>query len=277
MARRVEGWLRPQPLLGSGAGTFAALWNRYRPTAGDALVAHSLYVGTLGDLGLVGAALLFAALVAITIALTRHARRGGLACVRSHRLELGDTGVHDLAVCRRWAGCVARSSAGSSHAHLRTGLELESGRCGRYAPGLAVSREAVGQRPEPDMVLAYCAAREGRNTAALGYAAAAVHRDPGDWEVHYAQALVQAAAGEQPRAALRAAALRNPLDSYVANASTVLDRAPAPARRGIALSLPLPLAVRLCGGPTRADEVAPCGDPALPILGPGIPVATRRP
>jgi O-antigen ligase len=56
---------RAQPLHGSGAGAFVEDWNRDREVAEDAAEGHSLYVETLGELGVVGVALLFAALGAM--------------------------------------------------------------------------------------------------------------------------------------------------------------------------------------------------------------------
>ena len=55
--------VRDHPLIGSGDGTFAKLWadDPGRPFPADA--AHSLYLETAAELGLVGLALLLAALV----------------------------------------------------------------------------------------------------------------------------------------------------------------------------------------------------------------------
>lgn len=53
-----------QPFHGDGAGTFQLQWNRYR-TGGYVVNAHSLYLGTLADLGVVGLALLLVCLTAL--------------------------------------------------------------------------------------------------------------------------------------------------------------------------------------------------------------------
>ena len=320
----------PHPLWGSGAGSYADLWNRYRPNSSDAQVATSLYIGTLGDLGLVGAALLFTALVMIVVALVRHARRpsaegaawagllagaavwlvfvaadwawnmpsctiwllavGGLAVSRS--VDSGGGGAVSPWRARprvTWAVRIAIAGAAvalalvpraleRSDAHLNSAIaDLQRDDCAGAQSQAAASRAAVSQRPEPYMVLAFCAARQDRNAAALRYADSAVARDPDNWEVYYTRGLVQAAAGQAPQAALHAALVRDPLGSYAREAATRLDRAPAGARRPVALGLPIPLAVELCGGPTQADQVAPCGNPSLPTLGPGPPVPTTRP
>ena len=49
---------RGQPLIGSGSGAFAIAWRAQPDKAKPALDAHSLYLETLGELGLVGAAAL---------------------------------------------------------------------------------------------------------------------------------------------------------------------------------------------------------------------------
>jgi hypothetical protein len=65
-----------EPLHGTGAGTFERRWHEQRPTASRAAEAHSLPFDTLGELGLVGAALVAAALGALGIAAVRLARGG---------------------------------------------------------------------------------------------------------------------------------------------------------------------------------------------------------
>lgn len=100
--------------------------------------------------------------------------------------------------------------------------------------GPTVSEPNLRQRPHETrcrinpgayMMLACCAAREGQGSPALHDAADAVNRDPENWEVYYTLGLVQAAAGRQSRAALDAAHLRDPLGSYMTEASSMLDHA----------------------------------------------------
>lgn len=80
---RIELWriaydaFRPHPLRGSGAGTYALLWSRDRPAPSDAQDAHSLYVETLGELGIPGLALLLVALIGMLAALGRRALAAG--------------------------------------------------------------------------------------------------------------------------------------------------------------------------------------------------------
>lgn len=57
---RIEMWeanlrgFEAEPLHGTGAGTYALLWDRFRPYAAQVEDGHSLYLETLGELGIVG-------------------------------------------------------------------------------------------------------------------------------------------------------------------------------------------------------------------------------
>jgi O-antigen ligase len=61
--RAALGDARSAPLLGSGAGTFAAYWNEHRTIDRNVQDAHSLYLETLAELGPVGLGLLAGTLV----------------------------------------------------------------------------------------------------------------------------------------------------------------------------------------------------------------------
>jgi O-antigen ligase len=61
------------PLLGSGAGTFDEQWLRYRGSGVSVRDAHSLYLETLSELGVVGLVLLVA-LLALPIVVSRRVR-----------------------------------------------------------------------------------------------------------------------------------------------------------------------------------------------------------
>ncbi len=61
-------------LRGSGAGTYQVAWARARPTPVDAHDGHSLYLETLGELGIVGLALLAVCLVLLLGGFVRRAR-----------------------------------------------------------------------------------------------------------------------------------------------------------------------------------------------------------
>jgi O-antigen ligase len=65
---------RRHPLVGIGSGSFAVEWNRERGDDQPALDAHSLYVETLAELGIVGVALLLGFLVTLAAGTLRAAR-----------------------------------------------------------------------------------------------------------------------------------------------------------------------------------------------------------
>jgi hypothetical protein len=62
------------PFIGTGAGTFELHWYQQRPVATPVRDAHSLYAETFGEVGLVGLALLVAALVVPVVAAIRSRR-----------------------------------------------------------------------------------------------------------------------------------------------------------------------------------------------------------
>ena len=91
------------PLVGTGSGGFRVEWLRERPEKDASGEAHSLYLETLAELGLAGAAALLVMLVGLGLsarrALRRAARRAGpgraardLPRPRRARLGLGDAG-----------------------------------------------------------------------------------------------------------------------------------------------------------------------------------------
>jgi O-antigen ligase len=67
----IEHGFSPHPLKGIGAGGFAVIWLQYRNAPERAKVAHSLYVETLAELGIVGFAFLLMFLVGVGLAAAR--------------------------------------------------------------------------------------------------------------------------------------------------------------------------------------------------------------
>lgn len=65
-----------QPLRGEGAGTYQLAWARHRPYAFTVIDAHSLYVESLGELGIVGFLLIVGTLLALIVGLARRVRAG---------------------------------------------------------------------------------------------------------------------------------------------------------------------------------------------------------
>ena len=62
------------PLAGQGAGTYQVTWSRLRGVPSNAVDAHSLYLEVLAELGVVGLALLAAALAALLVGLVARVR-----------------------------------------------------------------------------------------------------------------------------------------------------------------------------------------------------------
>ena len=160
-------------------------------------------------------------------------------------------------------GAVAYAETAAS----RAVAELQHGDCGAAQAQASRARSAVPQLVEPDLVSAACAARVRDDRAARRYAADAVGHDPGDWLPYYASALVDATAGRPPSLAVQEALSRNPLDTYANGAAGAFRHSSARSLRATALRLPLPFALRYCGGPDSSHPAAPCGDPRLPTLG----------
>jgi len=77
---RIEQWkidlrgFELEPLRGTGAGTYALLWDRYRPYVGQVEDGHSLYLEVLGELGIVGLVLIVVAILTILGAFAWRAR-----------------------------------------------------------------------------------------------------------------------------------------------------------------------------------------------------------
>lgn len=63
------------PALGHGAGTFETTWTKYRSTPLNVLDAHSLYLETLDELGVLGLMLLAGVILAIMVQAAARARR----------------------------------------------------------------------------------------------------------------------------------------------------------------------------------------------------------
>lgn len=77
---RIDHWrvaadaLGRAPLKGTGLGTYEIQWARDRPSASVVVNAHSLYIETLSDLGIVGGLLLVLVLLVVLGAFARRAR-----------------------------------------------------------------------------------------------------------------------------------------------------------------------------------------------------------
>jgi O-antigen ligase len=237
---------------GSGAGTFQNSWNEHRPLPAQVLDAHSLYIETLGELGLVGFALLLIALIALLAGLAsrlrgpeRTAAAAVLAASLTWAVHAGVDWDWELVAVSIWVfglagialaprapatrrpmprllrlivalGCLALALSPAalwrSQDKLETALTaFRAGDCPRTIDAALDSLRAVGARAEAWELIAYCDVRLGQEKLAVGAAEAAVRRDPGDWEYHYALAIVRGATRQDPRPAAAEALRLNPM------------------------------------------------------------------
>ncbi len=86
------------------------------------------------------------------------------------------------------------------------------GDCRRASDRARGSTARLRTRPEPYLLVGYCALRWGQGQTAARAFTSAVERDPRNWEMHYALGLGRAAAGLDPRPQLRIARRLNPLE-----------------------------------------------------------------
>jgi hypothetical protein len=286
-----------EPLHGSGAGTYALLWDRDRASDREFVDAHSLYVETFGELGVVGAVLLLTALLTMLGALWWRALReadgarpawAALAAVASAwAVHAGVDWDWEMPALTAWlfcaggfalardvevalmrsrpgrmariagvlgaAGCVALALVPlavlrSQGPLLGAQRALRAGNCASVIDHARAAGRAMDARPEPLELLAVCDIRAGRDDLAARAAGGAVRRDPGNWELRYTQALVDAATGRDPRGAAREALDRNPRDPHAQDAARRFVAANRDDWRTLALSAWVPL-----GGTLRAE------------------------
>ena len=101
-----------------------------------------------------------------------------------------------------------------SQARLTQSVEAyRRGVCSEAVTRARSSLDAVGNRPEPYEVIAYCELLLGSPAAAEEAMRAAVERDPNAWEYHYGLALIRGARGRDPRRQARLALRLNPKEA----------------------------------------------------------------
>jgi hypothetical protein len=110
-----------------------------------------------------------------------------------------------------------------------------SGHCYTARDAARDSLRAVGSRPQPHEILAYCALIDGKRDVAVREFEAALRRDPGNWRLHYGLARMRAIAGRDPRGAARDALRLNPLEALTRDAVKRFagKRHPAQWRRAV--------------------------------------------
>ena len=130
--------------------------------------------------------------------------------------------VGGVAACLALAILPARVAI--SEARLNDAIDaLFRGDCRSARAEAGSALDAVGERPTPYQLIAYCDMSERRYRSAAVAMQRALRRDPRNWELHYGLAVAQAAAGQDPRAAARRAATLNPNDSRSASAPVLFN------------------------------------------------------
>lgn len=232
------------PLLGSGAGTFDEQWLRYRGSGVSVRDAHSLYLETLSELGVVGLVLLVA-LLALPIVVSRRVRDPlTTACLASYCAFL----VH-AAFEWDWEMPVVIVSGlllASVLVRARASEPVALGAAARFAAGAAVvilaafavvalvgntdvvaaerliargdvqgaaahadrARQLLPWASEPWLVLADTRARSLDEAGARASLRAAIARDGADWALWFR--LAAASRGTERDIALRRAIALNP-------------------------------------------------------------------
>lgn len=117
------------------------------------------------------------------------------------------------------------------------------GQCKTAEDAAHDSLRAVGSRPQPYEVLAYCALVDGKGDLAVTRMSEAVSRDPANWSLHYGLARLRAMAGRDPRGAAREALRLNPRDTLARDAVRRFSGLQRPAQwrsavRGTEIILP---------------------------------------
>jgi hypothetical protein len=252
------------PLVGSGAGSYAAQWFRDRPSPVDATNAHELYLETLAELGPLGLGLLLTALGAPLIAGWRARRHPLMAGVLAAYVaflvhaaadwdwQLAAVGLTGLACgatllvmargsCARAVGTHGRAALAAT-AMLFSGFALWSLH-GAYPLGQARTAVDNGQWVAAQNHARTASARIGgfsavpwqllgeaqtalrKPDAARASLRVAVRRDPSSWEAWYDLAVVSH--GAERRTAANKALTLNPLGAETLALAKVVRNTPS--------------------------------------------------
>jgi hypothetical protein len=247
------------PVTGEGAAAFRQRWQRDRPDDLKVEDAHSLYLETLAELGLVGIVLLLTALVALLAVFAMRARgderhvyavllamgvgwalHAGIdwdwemPAVTFWLFALGGLAIAGPATTHLVPGRFARVGIGVgllalvatpalmavSQAHLNTAYDaFKRGDCPAAIDAALASTSAVSVRPQPFELMGYCDVRLGQPELGVDQMRNAIELEPGSWEAHYGLALALAASGRDPRPAIGRALELNPRDPLARSAA----------------------------------------------------------
>jgi hypothetical protein len=149
----------------------------------------------------------------------------GLAAARSRGRETATPYVPRLVLAIQLAALAAIPSLlALSQGDLdRAVAAFADGDCATVTRAAGESLDTLGVRARPHELLGYCAIRSGRHDAAAGHMRTAIGVDPRSGDLHYGLALAQAAAGRDPRPAIRRARALSPRDALIIDAQRLFD------------------------------------------------------
>jgi tetratricopeptide (TPR) repeat protein len=247
---RIEHWrvawdeAKANPVIGSSAGTYWQVWAENRPSGVDVRDAHSLYLETLAELGLVGLALLGLSLLVPIVGGVRarmtpivSAGLGGNVAWLAHTaidwdweligvtlaplvvgvaLIAAARPVHAIAAAHGWllpaaaAMLTVPALAGVlAYAPLGSAREaLDQLHLDEAAEDARAARRAAPWASAPWEILGDVAAQQGQLSEARRAYREAVQRDGSSWELWYALAAIST--GNEQRVALARAIELNP-------------------------------------------------------------------
>jgi hypothetical protein len=253
---RLEAWrvavhaFESHPVIGVGAGGYEQYWDAHRPIALTIRDAHSLYLETMAETGIVGLVVLIAALSAPLLAF-RRARKAPLASFALAAYvaflieaavdwdwELSGVTLAGL-LCggallvagrgeerqvRRWrwamlglGSAIAVFSLGGLVGNISLASSTNAARAGNWSAAASDARRARLFAPwsaQPWQMLGEAELGLGRTTKAIASFRAAVRKDPGSWDL-WVELGLASRGSEQASAFARAQSL-NPLDPTIA-------------------------------------------------------------
>jgi hypothetical protein len=260
------------PLTGIGAGNYELYWNQHGSLPLVVNDAHSLYVETLAELGLVGAALLLAILVALFLA-TRAAVRGGGTRLAALLAAVVATGLFSAALDWTWElpaafvpliiAAAALTQAGAARAAAAEPPSRPTWRADRFGLGIATVAAAwAGIWVSGMLLLTEVKLDDSREAVARGDLDAAV-QDALD------AAAVQPWSPEPPLQEAQVELLRGNVDAARLAVADAMERAPGDYRPWLVAARIEQHAgdeVAYLEAFTRAAELAP-----TPLPGEGAP------
>jgi tetratricopeptide (TPR) repeat protein len=254
---RVKQWeaaleqARERPFLGQGAGSYESYWLRHREAPGKVRDAHSLYLELLGELGIVGLALLLAALalpVSAAIKARRHplvpAAFGAYVAYLVHAGVDWDWEMPALTLVAVFVGgallVATRGAPRPLSPRMRAGAlaatvglmavafvglagstalsqSAHAARAGDWRASIARAQRAETWAPwsaEPFKQIGDAELALGRSSRARAAYKKAIGRAPNDWSLWFD--LARASSGVERRRALARAAELNPLSPEIA-------------------------------------------------------------